>query len=161
MNHLPALQVIIPLLSAPLCLLLRWRTGAWLIALVATWATFAVSLILFRTVMLQGAITYDMGGWPAPWGINYHIDSLSAFLVLIVTGIGALTLAYAYRSVKREIRPESLRAFYALLLTCQAGLLGIAAILLGTLATVGYVRVRYRVLAIHPSLTVPDLRWRD
>jgi hypothetical protein len=43
----------------------------------------------------------------------------------------------------------------------EAGLLGIAAILLGTLATVGYVRVRYRVLAIHPSLTVPDLRWRD
>ncbi|MFN2257821.1 MAG: monovalent cation/H+ antiporter subunit D family protein [Desulfuromonadaceae bacterium] len=125
MNHLPAIQVIIPLLSAPLCLLLRWRTGAWLIALVATWASFGVSLVLFRTVTLHGAISYDMGGWPAPWGINYHIDALSAFLVLIVTGIGALTLTYAYKSVKREIRPESLRAFYALLLICQAGLLGI------------------------------------
>ena len=126
MNHLAAIQVIIPLLSAPLCLLLRWRTGAWLIALLATWATFGVSLVLFRSVTLHGAIDYDMGGWPAPWGINYHIDSLSAFIVLLVSGIGALTLAYAYKSVKREIRPESLRAFYALLLICQAGLLGIA-----------------------------------
>jgi hypothetical protein len=42
----------------------------------------------------------------------------------------------------------------------EAGLLGVAAILLGTLATVGYVRTRYRFLAIHPGLTVPDLRWR-
>jgi hypothetical protein len=43
----------------------------------------------------------------------------------------------------------------------EAGLLGIAAIALGTLATAGYVRLRYRFLAVHPSLTVPDLRWRD
>ncbi|MDY0291244.1 MAG: monovalent cation/H+ antiporter subunit D family protein [Desulfuromonadaceae bacterium] len=126
MNHLAVIQVIIPLLSAPLCLLLRWRTGAWLIALVATWTTFGVSIVLFRTVTLHGAITYDMGGWPAPWGINYHIDSLSALVALIVCGIAALTLAYAHKSAKHEVRPESLRAFYALLLICQAGLLGIA-----------------------------------
>ncbi|MFA5700214.1 MAG: proton-conducting transporter membrane subunit, partial [Desulfuromonas sp.] len=125
MNHLPAIQVIIPLLCAPLCLLLRWRTGAWLIATIATWATFGVSLVLARTVVLNGAITYAMGGWPAPWGISYHVDTLSAFLVLIVSGVGALTLAFAYKSVQREIRPESLRAFYALLLICLAGLLGI------------------------------------
>ncbi|MDY0212318.1 MAG: monovalent cation/H+ antiporter subunit D family protein [Desulfuromonadaceae bacterium] len=126
MNHLPAIQVIIPLLCAPLCMLLRWRTGAWLIATLATWATFGVSFVLARTVVLNGAITYDMGGWPAPWGINYHVDTLSAFVVLIVSGVGALTLAFAYKSVQREIRPESLRAFYALLLICLAGLLGIA-----------------------------------
>ncbi|WP_380680223.1 CPBP family intramembrane glutamic endopeptidase [Salinigranum sp. GCM10025319] len=43
----------------------------------------------------------------------------------------------------------------------EAGLLGVFAILLGTLAIVGYVRARYRFLAVHPSLTSPDLRWRD
>jgi hypothetical protein len=43
----------------------------------------------------------------------------------------------------------------------EAGLLGIAAIALGTLLTVGYVHARYRFLAVHPSLTTPDLRWRD
>jgi hypothetical protein len=43
----------------------------------------------------------------------------------------------------------------------EAGLLGVAAILLGTLAIVGYVRLRYRSLSVHPSLSVPDLRWRD
>jgi membrane protease YdiL (CAAX protease family) len=43
----------------------------------------------------------------------------------------------------------------------EAGLLGVSAILLGTLAIVGYVRARYRFLAVHPSLSTPDLRWRD
>jgi membrane protease YdiL (CAAX protease family) len=43
----------------------------------------------------------------------------------------------------------------------EAGLLGVAAILLGTLAIVGYVRLRYRFVTVHPSLTTPDLRWHD
>ena len=127
MNHLPVLQVIIPLLSAPLCLLVRWRPASWFIALCATWAACGVSLILTREVITTGAITYDIGGWPAPWGINYHIDHLSIFILLIVTVIGALSTAFARKSVEREVRPESLRAFYSLLLICQAGLLGIIA----------------------------------
>jgi hypothetical protein len=43
----------------------------------------------------------------------------------------------------------------------EAGLVGITAIVLGTFVIVGYVRLRYRFLAVHPSVTVPDLRWRD
>lgn len=44
----------------------------------------------------------------------------------------------------------------------EAGLLGIAAILVGTAATVAWVRYRYgpESLAVHPALTAPDLRWR-
>jgi hypothetical protein len=43
----------------------------------------------------------------------------------------------------------------------EAGLLGVGAIGLGTLAIVAYVRFRYQFLAVHPSLSVPDLRWRE
>jgi hypothetical protein len=43
----------------------------------------------------------------------------------------------------------------------EAGLLGVAAIALGALAIPVYVRLRYGFLAVHPSLTAPDLRWRD
>ena len=35
--HLPALQVAIPLISAPVCLLLRNRTHAWAFALGVSW----------------------------------------------------------------------------------------------------------------------------
>jgi hypothetical protein len=42
----------------------------------------------------------------------------------------------------------------------EAGLLGVAGVVVGTALTVWYVRVRYGEAGIHPGLTVPDLRWR-
>ena len=39
--HLPALQVVITLLAAPACILVRGRDLAFWLALVTTWAAFA------------------------------------------------------------------------------------------------------------------------
>jgi len=125
MNHLPILQVIIPLLAAPLCIIFASRRLAWLIALAATWASFAVSLLIAQQVVTVGALSYDIGGWPAPWGITYYIDYLNAFVLLIVSGMSALVLPYAFKSVQQEIDAASQPYFYSLLLVCLAGLLGI------------------------------------
>ncbi|WP_129114251.1 CPBP family intramembrane glutamic endopeptidase [Halegenticoccus tardaugens] len=43
----------------------------------------------------------------------------------------------------------------------EAGLVGVAAILLGCLAIAGWCEYRYGHVAIHPGLTLPDLRWRE
>ncbi|OQY19152.1 MAG: cation:proton antiporter [Desulfobacteraceae bacterium 4572_35.1] len=126
MSHLPILQVIIPLLAAPLCIVFNNRRIAWFVALCATWASFGVSLLIAQQVLQSGALSYDIGGWPAPWGIDYYVDSLNAFVLLIVTGISALALPYANRSVEQEIDPRSQPYFYSLLLVCLAGLLGIS-----------------------------------
>lgn len=125
MSHLPALQVIIPLLCAPLCIATRSKRLSWGIALVAAWSSLAISALLARHVLQQGVLSYNMGGWPAPWGISYHIDPLNAFVLLIVSGMAALTLPYAWQSVQDEIEPRTQPAFFALLLICLAGLLGI------------------------------------
>ena len=45
-DHLPALVVVVPLMSAPLCVLLRHAGLAWAIALVASAATFAMAVIM-------------------------------------------------------------------------------------------------------------------
>jgi multicomponent Na+:H+ antiporter subunit D len=125
MMHLPILQVVIPLLAAPLCIVFSNRRVAWLIALCATWGSFVVSLFIAQHVLLIGPLNYDIGGWPAPWGINYYIDYLNAFVLLIVSGMSAVVLPYAYKSVTREIDAASQPYFYSLLLVCLAGLLGI------------------------------------
>ena len=75
MQHLPILQVILPLLAAPLAALASRRHLAWLLTLVATAGAFAISLVLLATILRTGApILYDLGGWPAPIGIVYVID---------------------------------------------------------------------------------------
>ena len=46
-EHAPILQIIIPLLSAPLAVLSGRRDVAWLIAMLATIASFFLSVHLF------------------------------------------------------------------------------------------------------------------
>jgi len=119
------LLVVTPLMAAPVCLLLRRAKAAWAVALAVSWALFAIALKLLFQVIDQGEVLYRIGGWDAPWGIEYRLDSLGAFVVVIVTAIGAVILPYAKRSVEDEIPKERIYLFYAMLLLCLSGLLGI------------------------------------
>ena len=123
--HLPALQVVIPLLAAPLCLLLHYRALAWGFATLVSWATFIVAALLLDQVLASGPITYAMGNWPAPWGIVYHVDVVNAYVLLIVSAIGALVAPYALRSFERELPKGRITFAYTAYLLCLAGLLGI------------------------------------
>ena len=42
-QHFPVLQVVLPLLMAPVCVLLRRAALAWLAAAAVTWAAFAIA----------------------------------------------------------------------------------------------------------------------
>src|SRR5690606_4205347 len=65
--------------------------------------------------------------WPAPWGIEYRVDALSAFMLLLVSAVAAAVLPYCRRSIEAEIPPEQHYLFYAMFGLCLAGLLGIVA----------------------------------
>jgi len=125
--QLPALAVVVPLLAAPLAVLLRRATPAWALATTASAFSFAAALALFATVQAEGPISYAMGSWPPPWGIEYRIDALNAFVMVLVSGVAALVAPYARRSAAAEIPGERLYLFYAMYCLCVAGLLGMAA----------------------------------
>ena len=123
--HLPALQIIIPLLCAPFCLLLRWNWYVYGIALIASWAAFAVSIALLELVLVDGPISYRLGGWAPPWGIEYVVDSVNAYVLLIISAIGALVITFGKLSVERELPLGKDGLFYTSYLLCLAGLLGV------------------------------------
>ncbi|HHW78913.1 MAG TPA: monovalent cation/H+ antiporter subunit D family protein [Xanthomonadaceae bacterium] len=125
--HLPALQVIIPLVSAPLCALLPAGRAVWLAAMAASWLAFLIAVLLLDQVLAHGPISYLMGGWPVPWGIEYRVDVLNAYVLLIVATIGAVVMSFGRIIVERRIRlPESKQSwFYTAYLLCLTGLLGI------------------------------------
>ena len=124
-QHLPALQVVIPLLSAPLAVLLRRGGAAFFIVTLAAWSAFAVAITLWFQVDSRGAISYAIGNWPPPWGIEYRVDHLSSFVLILVTGLAAVVLPYSRASIEREIPHELHYLFYAMLGLCLTGLLGI------------------------------------
>lgn len=123
--HLPALQVVVPLIAAPLTVLLRRRSLAFAVALAASWAAFAIAVLLWLQVGERGTISYAIGSWPAPWGIEYRVDRLSAFVLVLVAGIAAVVLPYSRASVEAEVPPQQQYLFYTMFVLCLAGLLGI------------------------------------
>lgn len=125
LHHLPALQIVAPLILAPFCVVLG-RNGAWALALAGGILALAAALMLFSQVLDGTVISYHMGGWAPPIGIEYRIDVLNAALLVIVSGTAALTLVYARRSVADEIASERHGYFYAAFLLCLTGLLGVA-----------------------------------
>lgn len=131
--HLPVLAIVIPMLAAPLCVIAHNARLAYVLALIATALTFLCSAGLLDQVMhLNHAgqpafISYELGGWAPPYGIEYRVDMLSAFVMTFVSGIGVVVLAYAPTSVNDEIQRSKHYLFYATYLLCMTGLLGMCA----------------------------------
>jgi multicomponent Na+:H+ antiporter subunit D len=125
-EHLPILIVITPLLAAGITALLRHGTLAWAIALVVSWLLPIFAVLLILQVQEKGVISYALGGWAPPVGIEYRVDIVNAFVLLIVSSVGALAMPYALRSVEQDIDEPQRAWFYAIYLLALTGLLGMA-----------------------------------
>ncbi len=124
-HHLPALQVVVPMLSAPLAVLFKPRGLAWAAATAASLLAFAIALQLTLGVLGGTEVSYQMGGWPAPYGIELRVDTFSALVLLVVTGASTLALIAGRESIDAQIEQERQPLFYAAWLLALAGLAGI------------------------------------
>ena len=123
-GQLPILIIIVPMLTAPLSVLLRGPRRTWMLAMLATWSAFAMACVLLADAQL-GEISYQLGGWEPPWGIELRVDRVNSIVLLIVTAISAIVLTAAPESFVSET-PSGYpyHVFYAAFLLCMTGLLG-------------------------------------
>lgn len=119
--------MIVPLIAAPVMVLARHGGFAWLLATAASWTSFAVSVALLAAVADGSVISYAIGSWAPPWGIEYRIDAVAAFVLVLVSLIASVVVVYSRESVAAEVEPEQHYLFYTMFVLCLAGLLGIAA----------------------------------
>ncbi len=126
MDQLPALLIVIPLLAAPLAAVLPGSRLPWSLTTAVCWAVLLVAIGVAARVVGAGVISYEMGGWAPPWGIEVRIDALNAIVVLVVTAIGAVVAPFAGKSAAAEIDERRIPLFYCLFLLTYTGLLGIA-----------------------------------
>lgn len=126
MIHLPVLIVVTPLLAGAISVLLNSRKGAWFITLLTSLFCFYASINLMQMVQETDVLSYTLGGWAAPLGIELRIDALSALMLLILTGSALLVSIYALKSVEKEIPEQNQVLFYTALLMVLAGLIGIS-----------------------------------
>jgi len=124
-QHFPVLPIILPLIAAPLCILVGRSHLAWILATLVSALSFYVSVDVLLTTIEQGVLSYAIGGWEPPWGIEIRIDAASAMILSVVTGISTLVLVYAKESIAKEIDSRQHTLFYTAHLLCLTGLSGI------------------------------------
>lgn len=123
-SNLPAIQVVLPLVAAPLCALISSRSISWLFTFLVSVIVLAISITLLGFAFGHGTFSYMMGGWEAPFGIEYKVDKLNAFFLVLISSIGVLSVLYAYRLVEEEVSRRKQSVFYSMYLLCLTGLLG-------------------------------------
>lgn len=124
--HLPALQVVVALLVAPLAALLRPHRLAWAAALAGSVCALAVAVAITALVLESGPTSYALGSWVAPYGIELRVDAFSSLVLLIVTGASTAGLLITRPGLDADVEHERQHGFYAAWLLALAGLCGIA-----------------------------------
>jgi multicomponent Na+:H+ antiporter subunit D len=126
MEQMPAIIVVIPLMTSFLVFLIGWpgRQWAWPLVMVALTACLVSAGIILTRVWDSGLITYRLSGWPPPIGIAYRIDHLTAGMLVLVAFLSFITAIYGRLSVEKELA-DKVVLFWTLYLLLVTGLLGI------------------------------------
>jgi multicomponent K+:H+ antiporter subunit D len=96
-SHWIVVPVILPAVVAALMILtMRLDTILKRVVSLATLGVLlGVALALFLATLDGSVESYDLGQWPAPFGIVLVLDRLSALMVLLTTVLAAAVLVYA------------------------------------------------------------------
>ena len=121
------LIIAISLLSAFTILLAGWinRKSCCFITIATITFQFILSIFILRHVLTVGTIQYWLGGWRPPWGIEYVVDALNAFVLVVILFLSLLVAIYSKRNVEHEIEAKKLPTFYSIFQLLVTGLCGI------------------------------------
>ena len=124
--HAPALLVLVPLLMAAASVIAPSGRFAWVMSLLTSAFCLWMSLSLATDVARDEIVSYHMGGWAPPLGIEFRADALNILIVILISFMGLMAALFAQPAVEREVLAEKQPMFYTAYQTCLAGLLGIA-----------------------------------
>jgi multicomponent Na+:H+ antiporter subunit D len=100
---------------------LRWAYATAVLGVLLSLAAASYGVV---RVINEGELRHFLGGWPPPIGIEYVLDHLSVFMVIIVTFIALIAVVYPpqaglYHTPRRGV------PVYGLLLLLFGGLVGV------------------------------------
>ncbi len=97
MNHLVIVPVLLPLVAA--LLLLSARRANILVQRAVALTSSGILLAIAITLLLRsheaGLLVYQLGNWPAPFGIVLVADRLAAWMVLVTAALAPFALLHA------------------------------------------------------------------
>lgn len=101
-----------------------WPSVAYAVAALGVTLSLAAAGAGLFHVLTVGEIRYYLGGWPPPFGIEYVLDPLSAFIATVVLLVAFIVLVYPPRVGLYQV-PRSGIPLYGMMMLLLAGLLGV------------------------------------
>jgi len=125
-EHFPVLVVVISLLSAFTILLVGKlnKNSCCFISFATILVQFVMSIFILNHVRTVGTIRYWLGGWSPPWGIEYVVDALNAYILVILLFLALLCVMYSKRNIEHEL-PQKIVHYYVIYQLLITGLCGI------------------------------------
>ena len=118
------LMIVAPLFAGILNITIgRFSNKArYSVSIVTTLILIALAAMMLKTTLDGNILTYGIGGWSPPLGINLAADSLSALIVLVISCIGFLCIVYSTSYMKKF---TGLPIYDSLLMFMIAGMNGV------------------------------------
>ena len=127
-EHSPVLIVVVLLLfSYVIPVVDRWKRQ-WCAALAITGLLMSMVFIghLSWQVLTNGTVTYEMGNWAPPWGIEFSVDYLSVFMLITISVVSLLILIFGTKDLTHELKAKVRGWYYTLYLLLVASMMGLA-----------------------------------
>ncbi len=125
-QHFPALVIAAPLLAALIIAAAGWlnKKLCFPIAIAALALSLYFSIGILLQILQTQLISYRLGGWKPPYGIEFRIDHLNALILVLISAVAFLNLLAAKKKVEADF-PDKIGAFYSLYVLFVTGLIGI------------------------------------
>jgi len=123
----PVLIVLIPMFTALAITLIGWFRPVLCqpLAVAGLFGSFcsAVATLVQVKNTANGVISYHLGNWAPPYGIEHRFDGLNGLVLVMVSFVALLVAIYAKKPVEKELGGK-ISNFYTLFVLLVTGLLG-------------------------------------
>ncbi len=124
-DQFPILIIEVPLIAAALMPIIGYWRRKWCMpfATLALSITSMIGYYLMLAVNKSGPISYHVGAWKPPFGIEIYFDHIAAFAFIIAL-FGLLIVIFSKNYAEHDLEEEKIPIFYTLVMLILTGMIG-------------------------------------
>ena len=125
-EHFPVLIIALSMVSSFTILVAGWlnKKFCWFISLATIFVQLLMAVSILNHVLTAGTISYWLGGWMPPWGIEYVMDALNGYILVVLLFLALVCLIYSKRNIEHEL-PDKIVPYYVVYQLLVTGLCGV------------------------------------
>ncbi|MFV9902011.1 MAG: proton-conducting transporter membrane subunit [Rickettsiales endosymbiont of Dermacentor nuttalli] len=109
---------------APICVLIYNYKLLLLLAGMVITVNMMITVAIAIKIEELHVMSYALGGWLPPIGIEYRVDHLTVLLLVIITTVSLFAFLHSIGFIKNNLQDKQISYFYALFLLSIAGFTG-------------------------------------